>query len=126
MVTQACKYKDSNKIDHLLMPGYYGDIDVVLIASDMDGTPNQLLEAASVGRTFIGNDIGNVPEFVVEGVNGFMVERGVDAYVEKLVWLRDHREECKVMGIEARRTVEKGWTWQMQAERYREMFQRCM
>lgn len=119
---QVCKYNSDNKIEHGDMPKWYEDIDVVLIASDMDGTPNQLLEAASVGRTFIGNRIGNVPEFVKEGVNGFMVDKEIKCYVEKLIELKKDREKCKRMGIEARKTVLKDWTWKTQAENYRMMF----
>ncbi len=124
---QVGKYKDPNVINHSDMHEFYQDIDCVIIASDMDGTPNQLLEAASVGRTFVGNAIGNVPEFLDVGSehqcsNGFMVQRSIDAYVEQLVWLKEHRIECAAMGLAARETVEQGWTWQIQAENYREMF----
>jgi len=125
LVSQACKHNHKNRIDHNCMPNYYKDIDCILVASMTDGTPNQLLEAASVGRTFVGNRIGNIPEFVNEGVNGFMSEgkeRIIEWYMSKLVWLKEHREECKQMGIEARKTVEEGWTWKIQAENYRAMF----
>jgi glycosyltransferase involved in cell wall biosynthesis len=124
LITQACKHNHPNRIDHCKMPDFFSNSDCVLVASDTDGTPNQLLEAASTGRTFIGNVIGNIPEFVNEGVNGFMIQdkRDIKSYVEKLVWLKEHREECKQMGIEARKTIEEGWTWKKQAENYRETF----
>jgi glycosyltransferase involved in cell wall biosynthesis len=92
----------------------------------MDGTPNQLLEAASTGRTFVANKIGNVPEFVNEGVNGFMVQREVAVYVDKLNWMKEHREEVRQMGIEARKTVEEAWTWKIQAENYRQLFRKVL
>jgi len=105
------------------MPDFYTGIDCICIASDKDGTPNMLLEAAATGRTFIGNKIGNVPEFVREGENGFLLEeRDVDLYVEKLRWLKNHRIECWKMGYEARRTIERDWTWKKMAENYRAMF----
>jgi len=85
-----------------------------------------LLESAARGRTFIGNKIGNIPEFVKDGVNGFLVERKVEAYVDKLNWLKTHREECKQMGIEARKTIEEGWTWKIQTENYRKMFKEAL
>jgi len=126
-VMQACKYKDTSKVEHHLMPKFYDGVDCIIIASDMDGTPNQLLEAAAVGRTFIGNKIGNVPEFVDEGVNGFMLDgRRIDDYVDRLLWLKENRQRCRDMGVAARRTVETGWTWKIQSEKYREMFERCM
>ena len=123
---QKGKYNSENYIKHYHMAKFYHDIDAIMVASDMDGTPNQLLEAASVGRTFIGCKIGNVPEFVDEGKNGFMVERNVDEYAKMLVFLKENRKKCRQMGENARRTVETGWTWKLQAENYRTMFKKVM
>jgi glycosyltransferase involved in cell wall biosynthesis len=82
--SQVCRFNDRKVIKHNSIHNFYNDVDCIIVASDMDGTPNQLLEAASSGRTFIGNAIGNVPEFVNDGVNGFLVEREVQAYVDKI------------------------------------------
>jgi glycosyltransferase involved in cell wall biosynthesis len=124
--SQVCRFNSPNVIQHADMPNHYNGADVILIASDMDGTPNQLLEGASRGRTFVGNAIGNVPEFVDNNVNGFLVERNVNSYVERLNWLKGHREECKEMGLAARKTIEEGWTWKIQAENYRKMFREAL
>jgi glycosyltransferase involved in cell wall biosynthesis len=103
------------------MPLFYEDIDVILIASDMDGTPNMLLEAAATGRAFIGNKIGNIPEFYT-GKNGFMIDKKFDLYVDKLRWMQENREAVQQMGIEARNSIEQGWTWKIQAQNYKSMF----
>jgi GT2 family glycosyltransferase len=121
LTAQTSKYNELGKIDPYDMPKFYQGIDCVVIASDMDGTPNQLLEAAAVGRTFVGVRIGNVPEFHNKK-NGFLVERDVEQIAEKLVWLKTHRKECERMGWEARKTVEQGWTWEMQSRNYAKMF----
>jgi len=123
---QVCRFNSPNVIKHKDIHNFYADVDCIIIASDMDGTPNQLLEAAASGRTFVGNEIGNVPEFVNDGVNGFLVQREVNAYVDKLNWLKDHREECVQMGLEARKTIEKNWTWKIQAENYGKMFEEAL
>ena len=118
---QSCKYNSDNKIKHSDMHKFYGGLDAIMIASDMDGTPNQLLEAACCGRTFISCAIGNVPEFY-NGKNGFVVERNIEAYVEKLQWMKKNRVAVKEMGGEARKTAIKEWTWERQVEHYRGMF----
>lgn len=119
--------QEAGRIPHSEMPKFYQDIDVVLIASTKDGTPNMLLEAAATGRTFIGNKIGNVPEFFEEDENGFMLPaRDIKLYVEKIEWMRDNRLKCAKMGIEARRTVEMDWTWKIQSEAYRKMFREVL
>lgn len=123
--SQTGKYNDLTKIDPYEMPKFYEDVDCIVIASDMDGTPNQLLEAAATGRTFVGVKIGNVPEFC-DGENGFMVERDVTKISNKLKWLKKNRERCKAMGEAARKTIEDRWTWRMQAQNYAEMFREIL
>lgn len=127
LIPQTCSFNSEEKIPHERMPEYYKNIDVIMIASISDGTPNMLLEAASTGRTFIGNRIGNVPEFVEEGINGFMLgERNVDDYVDRLLFLKKNRDTCAEMGREARKTIENSWTWKMQSENYRKMFKESL
>lgn len=100
----------------------YNEMDVFICASLEDGTPNPCLEAAACGRPIISNRIGNMPEFIIDGYNGFIVDRDVNAYVEKINYLRDNRDKLIEMGQNARKTAEEEWTWRIQAERYRDMF----
>ncbi len=101
---------------------FYQNMDLFMVASEEDGTPNGALEAAACGRPIISNRIGNMPEFIVDGWNGFLVEKNLKAYVEKLKYLDKNRDHLIEMGKNARKTVEEGWTWKIQAENYRRMF----
>jgi glycosyltransferase involved in cell wall biosynthesis len=61
-------YNDyTNKISHDKMVDIHQNYDVLLIASSEDATPNSFLEASACGRMTIGNKIGNLPEFIVDG-----------------------------------------------------------
>lgn len=100
----------------------YQQADVFIVASETDGTPCGALEAAACGRPIISNTIGNMPEFIKDGYNGFIVPREVDKYVQKLLYLKENRDKLIEMGNNARKTVEEGWTWKIQAENYRQMF----
>ena len=124
--SQVCRFNSPNVIKPENIPPFYHDVDMIMVASDMDGTPNQLLEAASTGRCFVGNKIGNVPEFINESINGYMVERNVKSYIERLNWMKNNREVVQEMGRKARQTVEEKWTWKIQAENYRKMFKEVL
>jgi len=104
------------------MPHTYNSMDVFLVASDEDGTPNPALEAAACGRPIISNRIGNMPEFIIDGYNGFIVPKKIDAYVEKINYFKENRDELIRMGNNARKTVLEDWTWTKQSEHYRNMF----
>ena len=112
----------TNRIPYCKMTDFYQDLDVFLVASTEDGTPNGALEAASCGRPIISNHIGNMPEFIRDGYNGFLVDPEPEAYAERLKYLSDHRDILKTMGRNARIVVDRWWTWRRQAENYREMF----
>jgi len=112
-----------NMIPYKEMYKKYQDIDVFLIASDEDGTPNPGLEAMACERPVISNNIGNMPEIIINGYNGFIVDKDIDSYVKKINWLKNHRKEMIQMGKNARKSlIEGGWDWKNQAEKYREMF----
>ena len=91
---------------------FYNQADVYLVSSTIDGTPNPALEAASCGKPIIANEIGNMPEFIKEGVNGFMVERDVRKYANKLRWMKQNQGQAFEMGQEARKEILRNWTWE--------------
>lgn len=117
-------YKD--RVPHEKMPEFYQEIDCFIVSSETDGTPNGALEAAACGRPVISNKIGNMPEFIKDGYNGFIVPRNVKAYVEKLQFLKENREVLIQMGTNARKEIEENWTWKRMAENYRRMFQEIL
>ena len=119
-------YNDRNYTNALgpnEMRKFYNKADVYVVASTIDGTPNPALEAASCGKPIISNEIGNMPEFIKHGKNGFIMEdRNINRYVKFLRMMMNDREKCYEMGREARKTVEKAWTWEKVLENEREVF----
>jgi glycosyltransferase involved in cell wall biosynthesis len=116
----------TNSIPHKEMPAVYQNFDFYICSSYEDGTPNPALEAAACGRPILTNRIGNMPEFVVDGHNGFLVDRDIQQYVDKIRWFRTYPERLVQMGQNARKTVLEGWTWKIQSENYRKMFREIL
>lgn len=101
-----------NAISEEQMVKAYNKCNVYMVASTIDGTPNPALEAASCGRPIISNKIGNMPQFIVNGENGFLLNSlDKKLYEEYLLYLATHRSEAYEMGQKARETVLNGWTW---------------
>jgi glycosyltransferase involved in cell wall biosynthesis len=104
------------------MLDFYRSLDVYVCASRSEGTPNTCLEAAACGLPVITTRVGNMPELIREGENGFFVERDIAGIAEKLTRLRDDPELRLRLG-RAARTAIKPWDWRRQAARYDTMFQ---
>jgi glycosyltransferase involved in cell wall biosynthesis len=106
------------------MRDFYQDIHVLAVASDMDGTPNPALEAAACGVPIVSNRIGNMPELIEHGENGFLVERTAESIAAALREL-DPTSAAR-MGERARATVETGWTWRHMAPNYARMWREAL
>jgi glycosyltransferase involved in cell wall biosynthesis len=101
---------------------FYHSLDVYVCASRSEGTPNPCLEAAACGLPVITTRVGNMPELIRDGENGFFVERDAADIADKLARLRDDPGLRHRLGRAARAAVEP-WDWRHQAARYDAMFQ---
>jgi glycosyltransferase involved in cell wall biosynthesis len=117
----------------------YQDAHVQLTMSDMDGTPNPMLESAACENMLISTRVGNMPQLIVDGRNGFLIgpepdpETGridqdalIPEYVEKLQWCAAHPDETSIMGQHAREDIEADWTWAIQCEKVRAMWREVL
>lgn len=67
------------------MAEWYNRGTVLVVASESEGTPNPALEAAACGCTVVSTGVGNMPELIVDRVNGRLVERHLDALADGVV-----------------------------------------
>jgi glycosyltransferase involved in cell wall biosynthesis len=107
------------------MREFYQSLDVYVCASRFEGTPNPCLEAAACGIPLITTRVGNMPQLIRDGVNGFLVERTVDDFANRLALLKDNPPLREKMRRAARAHI-TGWDWKLQAENYRKMFEEVL
>jgi glycosyltransferase involved in cell wall biosynthesis len=107
------------------MRDFYRTLDVYVCASETEGTPNPCLEAAACGIPVISTAVGNMPEFIRDGENGFLVPRDVQALAARLRELKEEKSQRESMGHLARRSAEK-WGWDKQADHFRRVFLTCL
>jgi glycosyltransferase involved in cell wall biosynthesis len=108
------------------MLAFYRSLDVYVCASRSEGTPNPCLEAAACGLPLITTRVGNMPELIRDGENGFFVERDVASLTETLARLRADPDLRARVGQAARATVVESWDWRHQAARYGAMFREVL
>lgn len=97
------------------MPAFHNSYDIFLLPSSSEGFSIALLEAASSGRLCISTRVGGSTELIQDGVNGFLVDRSVEAIVEKLLWVRGHRDDAAEMAAWMRKDVIANWSWKVRA-----------
>lgn len=69
----------SNKRSPQEMAAWYNTGTILICASRAEGTPNPCLEAAACGCTVVSTPVGNMPDLIQCGVNGYLVERNTES-----------------------------------------------
>lgn len=104
---ELSKYVDSNIIEH---PGHVDDVSEWIAKSSVfvlpsyyrEGVPRSTQEAMAIGRAVITTDVPGCRETVVNGVNGFLVEKwNPEAIAEKMIYFIENPEQIAIMGNES-------------------------
>lgn len=75
---------------------------VFILPSYREGVPRSTQEAMAIGRPVITTDVPGCRETVINGVNGFLVERwSPEALAEKMIYFINHPEHIEKMGLES-------------------------
>lgn len=100
---------------------FYRDLDVYVCASRAEGTPNPCLEAAACGVPIVTTPVGNMPELIRDGENGYFFDGTAQDLAEKLTLLRGSHALTTRLGAGIRESIAQ-WDWRIQAENYARMF----
>ena len=76
------------------------------------------LEAMSLGLPVIGVREGGVRETIVDGYNGFLVDRNIEIYSNKIKELILDKKKAAAMGVNSTVQIKKYWNWDKAYDRY--------
>ena len=63
------------------------------------------------GKPVISSKVGGCEEIISNGINGFLVEREVKSFKEKIKYFTNNKEEINRMGESARKLILENWSW---------------
>ena len=105
------------------VPDYYFLGDIFVLPSLSEGLPNVLLEAAAAGRPCVASNVNGVPDIVVHGETGFLVDRlDLDSYVHYVRLLLMDEDLRERMGEKAEEHVEESFNWDAIVNQYDEIY----
>lgn len=80
-----------------VLPSYY-----------REGVPRSIQEAMAIGRAVITTNVPGCRETVVDGVNGFLVEKwNPQALAEKMIYFIENPEQIAIMGYESHKMAQE-------------------
>ncbi len=121
--------------DRVVLAGQRDDVMDVLDATDVllhptriDALPTALIEAAAAGVPVVSTRVGGVPEIVVDGVTGVLVEPppAATAVAHAIGTLLEDPARRTAMGAAARRTFDERFTAEAWAHRLRALYEEAL
>jgi glycosyltransferase involved in cell wall biosynthesis len=90
------------------VPFYYAICDMVVVPSLQEAFGLVVSEAMASGKPVIGTSVGGIPDQIIDGYNGFLVQpKDPKAIAERIVYLVENPEEAKRMGLNGRKIVKE-------------------
>lgn len=105
---------------------YYAAADLFLFPSRYDNAPLVVREAASMGTPSIIPLHSTASEVITDNVNGFLADDTAEDYAQTLLRLSDDRETIRAAGLNAKKSLVRGWNDVMEEveDRYRRLIAR--
>ena len=98
-------------------------MDVCVLTSKREGSPNVVLEAMALGRPVVAAAVGGVPEIIEDGANGLLVStRDPNDYAEAVLRCLDDRAWAEAIGACARERVQRAFSLDRMVESYRALY----
>lgn len=100
---------------------YFSRASVFCLPTRLEPFGIVFLEAMEMGLPIVGTKIGAIPDFLVDGANGYAVEPDdVERLAEVLIELLGDPEKCRRFGERGRQLAEERFNWDVVGERVRE------
>jgi len=115
----------AGKVKEEELPLYYGACDLFIMPSyeikekgDVEGFGIVYLEAGASGKPVIGGYSGGVPDAIIDGETGLLVDPlNINQIAEALVKLLTNPEFSRKLGEKGRKRVEQELNWQEMAKK---------
>ncbi len=91
---------------------YLNEASVFCVPTRREAFGNAFIEALAHGLPVVATKVGAIPEYVLEGITGSLVEVGdVDGLTSRLIALLDDPAECRRLGDAGRSLARSRYTW---------------
>lgn len=121
--------REASETRNIALLGHYSPLaelleasDVVVLSSVHEGLPNVLLQAGALGKPAIATKAGGIPEVVVDGETGILVEpNDIDALAHAFEKLADSEELRTRLGRAAASRVRRHFALDAEIDRLEEI-----
>lgn len=82
-----------------------------------NGFPTKLGEYLATGNPVVVTRVGDIPLFIKHHENGFLSNPEAESFAEQLLWVADHYEEAKAIGLKGKELVNDEFSYLCQSKK---------
>ena len=133
------RYKDTTgPKNRLRFIGFRADVEPLMAMTNVsilysnykfhqEGVSNSIMESMAFGTPVIATDGGGSPEIIENGVNGYLVkENNIEESSRMLCDLLDNPSALKLMGENAKSTIQQKFLLNIMVENYLNLYKRLI
>lgn len=111
-------------IPHDKITSYYDDAEIFVFMGKNEGIPRSMLEAMACGKPIIAAPNSGIPDVIEDGVNGFLINYDTNKIASKIIELLNDKTYCDRIGVNARKTIENRFRWDIFIEQLLDLFKK--
>ena len=98
---------------------FLSEIDAYALITGIDMSPLTLLEAQLMEKPVIATDVGGIPELMINGKTGFLIEKNNPKDLEEKIILILKEITTQKMGSEGKKFVIENFDWEIIAKKFK-------
>lgn len=109
------------------MPAFYRSVDLLVSASRQEGLPMALLEGMAAALPVVATRVGAVPEVVVHGETGLLVQPGApEQLADSMIRLLNSPSLRRQFGEASRRRIQEHFSAERMTSDYLQVYERAL
>ncbi len=105
------------------LPYYMNQLKVIVIPSYTEGLPNVMLEAMACGAAVLATPVGSIPDFIKDGVTGFITENNSSECISRNVLRVLGEPRLEIISNNGHKLVENDFTFDKVVNRYTKLLE---
>ena len=101
---------------------YLSQANLFCLFSKAEGLPISIVEAMRAGLPVIGGNVAGIPEQIIDGKSGYLVELNEKELTEILTFIIDHKEQLPQMGKASYELFRRDFTIEAMVLKYAEVY----
>ncbi len=103
------------------LPQYLNKFKLIVLPSYTEGLPNIMIEAMACGTTILASPVGSIPEYIKDGMTGFLMENNSPECIANNVLRVLNHSNLEQVANNGRALVENEFTFEKAVESFKEV-----